>query len=508
LPALKYLTLIETIGNQPYIFATNRMQENIGASELTHRVGTEFIDEAIATIAKTDIKVIVKTSGKAILLVDNVGVAQGIVSLVTMNAARNAPGITVRGYVDEREIDLAATGGDKISDAGRRISMAQEEIKRLSAVLPPKEARYPVLPILRPSQSSGLPAVSFRKADPGYAICAPGKSKELCQEHGRKRIRSELGDLAAFLRDDLEKFEKLDWWGVVHADGNGFSELFLNLAGNSKAETVGAYFDAYRDFSRDLVLCTKQAFRDTFDEMTKPTAERSAGRPLYLIPLVLGGDDLTVVCDGSRALEFAATYLKKFEAASNAPLLAGQQSSLRQFAPEGLTAAAGVSIVKPHFPFYRAYELAEALTYSAKKSWKGHGSALDFQTIYQDAAPDLDTLRRRWNVAGGHLTARPFLVTGMDDIHEHRTFDGLIAAAKELRRKGESGKSVLPRSQQHALRDALFEDEETTKARFKLVEKRYDLKWEKLASDGSLFFGDRRAILLDAMDVNDIGAES
>jgi CRISPR/Cas system-associated protein Cas10 (large subunit of type III CRISPR-Cas system) len=34
--------------------------------------------------------------------------------------------------------------------------------------------------------------------------------------------------------------------------------------------------------------------------------------------------------------------------------------------PEGLTASAGVAIIKPHFPFHLAYEISEDLLASAK----------------------------------------------------------------------------------------------------------------------------------------------
>lgn len=47
-----FLVLIETSGNQNFIFATNKLKENIGASELTYRVGTQWLLEIIGDIVK------------------------------------------------------------------------------------------------------------------------------------------------------------------------------------------------------------------------------------------------------------------------------------------------------------------------------------------------------------------------------------------------------------------------------------------------------------------------
>ena len=66
-------------------------------------------------------------------------------------------------------------------------------------------------------------------------------------------------------------------------------------------------------------------------------------------PLVFGGDDITFLCNGQLGVELATRYLEEFEKQTR-----------------GFHACAGISIVKMHYPFARAYQLSEELTHSAK----------------------------------------------------------------------------------------------------------------------------------------------
>jgi hypothetical protein len=117
-----YLVLLETSGNQNFIFSTNKLRENIGASELTYRAGTQWVMDAVATInqwqqpkvyldsssiraalldrefnqpisADVEIEIIIATSGKALLLAKNKELAKQIIQAVTHKALIADPGL-------------------------------------------------------------------------------------------------------------------------------------------------------------------------------------------------------------------------------------------------------------------------------------------------------------------------------------------------------------------------------------------------------------------------------
>jgi hypothetical protein len=120
-----HLVLVETSGNQNYIFATNKLSENVGASELTARVGTQFVLEAVREAGgpglwtdsmsmaevrravrdgarnrpvdgSNPVEVILAASGKALLLVREKAVGTRIIRQVTRLALKEAPGLEVR----------------------------------------------------------------------------------------------------------------------------------------------------------------------------------------------------------------------------------------------------------------------------------------------------------------------------------------------------------------------------------------------------------------------------
>ena len=192
-----HLVLIETSGNQAYLFATNRLRENIGASELTYKVGTEFILEAVANqggaklwskndspqelraklnkapkIDKAAIEVIIATSGKALLLVKDKSVAQAIISEVTERALQDTPGIDVCGVISQ-EFDWQQ------EDIDLKIKEVHKKFEEIRSSRPHPSARFPTLPITSLCASSGLPAYRLSKDKTAISRVSDTKQKNI-----------------------------------------------------------------------------------------------------------------------------------------------------------------------------------------------------------------------------------------------------------------------------------------------------------------------------------------
>lgn len=86
-------------------------------------------------------------------------------------------------------------------------------------------------------------------------------------------------------------------------------------------------------------------------------------------PIVLGGDDLTMICRGDLAVPFTQAFLENFESETKAKL-SEYLKMVFSDRSDYLTACAGIAFVKSSFPFHFAYHLAESLCDLAKKDTK------------------------------------------------------------------------------------------------------------------------------------------
>jgi hypothetical protein len=172
----------------------------------------------------------------------------------------------------------------------------------------------------------------------------------------------------------------------IHADGNGLGAMLIRLQEALKGQPQ-KYIDTYSGFSRAISQASIDAARTATEQVLWPVAQQSEDFVMPARPLVLGGDDLSIIVRADLALEFTAVFLEAFEQASEKHLR-GLKAELGGL--DHLSAAAGVVFVKANFPFAAAAELSEHLCGRAKtlikreakeKNLAMPASALAFQRI-------------------------------------------------------------------------------------------------------------------------------
>ena len=148
-----------------------------------------------------------------------------------------------------------------------------------------------------------------------------------------------------------------------------------------------------------------------------------------IVPVLVGGDDVTVYTDGRYAIPFAEAYIRHYERLTKdddlLSVLAIVAGGKKAGAPERdhfeiddyiiqepgpLTASAGVAIVGRNFPFHIAYDLTECLVSRGKKLGKKKGevpcSTIDFHILRDTTVLDPDETRKEYK----GRAQRPFLV--------------------------------------------------------------------------------------------------
>ena len=523
------LVMLETNGNQHYIFSSPRLRDNIGASSLLTHL-EQWTEEALASTGAAgawrasrglpagpgadESQWVSRSSGKVIVMVDEPQRARDLIGEVTRRALAQAPGLDVSGVFIEIPGARGADGGPVVDDAALKAVHAEAAAYALRR--PPADARFAQIPFLARAKDSALPAApplgredeagddradqlslpsrvrryeAFRARahllllsrlnsdqldeqkelltrDPtkladmlhaafsseGPAAVEPSQEEREAAPEDEERARKERASIrrletvlqtapdsapedgsgdenessAVGALPSRREAALLSKIAVIHIDGNGVGGVMRHLADAKKFVDKSVFKkevgcgrddpDSLRRFllniNERLQRAVEMAFAGAWADIAR-MAERdagAAGRPytaIPVVPVIVGGDDVTVITSGDYALPFAAAYLRYYEEAT------GNDPILRYLTPpEGqdtgpMTAAAGVAIVKRNFPFHIAYELAEKLVDRAKKVGKTTQppcSTLDYHVLFDTTVLDASEILRGYK----DFTTRPF----------------------------------------------------------------------------------------------------
>lgn len=487
-----YLVMLQTNSNQPFIFSSPRLREQIGASFeitlLSHWVKEEA--KELLSLKKLPSSFWVSdSSGKVIVRFtetdgDPKELAKRLIREVTLRALTEAPGLDVTGvFIPTAPDDLEAKDLDKLDREFSEHSLSRR----------PAAARFPQFPFLERANESALPAsaalsdealdrirkyasrslkVPMLSDDGGQLPTQTGKDKDrplslpsrVKRAWSRSARRLQLREVITHqdstlsdevVRDRIKKLNEdpfqlerafqdvsdevgatnplpeLSSVGVIHIDGNGVGAIMRDLG--RAFDTVDACLDSLKDaaYKRRDNPCSIRDDRFQWFVMEVnyrldgvvnqavaeawQTVDNIAGvnrlKTLPVVPVLVGGDDVTVYTDGHYAIPFAEAYIRHYEELTEKDELLKQLAVIAGAETPGpLTASAGVAIVGRNFPFHIAYDLAEGLVSRGKKLGKKKDtvpcSTIDYHVLRDATVLDPDDTLDEYK---GRVQ-RPFLV--------------------------------------------------------------------------------------------------
>lgn len=364
----------ELRGIQGYLFNTGRLRDMIHASELIDYVCGQPLDQVLLAVGADPHRPQPRRAGGAAYLVmENEAQARRFRDLWAFTVLQLLPGIEL---VDA--LGTASTVREAVTDAIGKLQVARNQpCAQLPAATPLTEL----------APRTGEPAVARQH----------GESLDASTFVRRQAQRKDAGLTARFGSTELHwpnNFEEGspavtrfhlnadNFVGMLHLDGNGIGILLrvLNEAASNLSDEE--YVEVYQTFSTKLEqVCCEAAQRAT-SEILIPARHESGVMPAR--PLVLGGDDLSILLRSDLAVPFAMAYAHHFEALSESFINELAQRLKTAEFPAQLTTSGGLVLVKPGFPFSQALALAEGFAGIAKaRGVDDRGNKLSALALYR-----------------------------------------------------------------------------------------------------------------------------
>ena len=249
---------------------------------------------------------------------------------------------------------------------------------------------------------------------------------------------------------------------VVHADISGLGQIFRKVA--AQASAPKELFNVARKIEESIAVSARQASVDQVLPFSAKPGDRgyealfgpeTHNCPQVSIPpirpVVLGGDDITVIVRADLAIGFTKALLENIEKETSRLFIS--EMNLKDVPEEVLTACAGVAVVSSGHPFLAAQNMAEGMCQYAKKiakkrKEKPYPSLMSFSVITStvDEAFESEyrerehrTKDKRQDKQGqGEQSDEPLYLSGGaygvgSHAAKHSSFDDLLQLTKVLK---------------------------------------------------------------------------
>ena len=367
---MSYLYAFSANEIQKFILGTDRLRDMVGGSNLIYTLCGELLETSLTELFdKSDrYRILVRAAGWARILFDEKDDAEKMFRWWPLVVSSTVPGVKLAQSLVE------ITNGLPHAIA-RTETILREERQVIRAGIPE------INPLVMRSPLTGHAAVKpYREPDNtvSHVDATTWKKRTYSSQQTSDTLLVKFTgnpeiDENLFSKEMDQIAGSDEYLAIIHADGNALGRCVMQIESHLELQNISNtdhIIDLYSAFSRAIEETCLSATKAAYEKVLLKDFKKQDDGKTGIIgarPIVLGGDDLTVIVRADLAFEFLRVFLESFESGSR-NIIAEQLGpfGMKGF-PETFTACAGMAITKRSYPFARSYELAESLCDYAKK---------------------------------------------------------------------------------------------------------------------------------------------
>jgi len=380
---------------QSYILQGGRLRDIVGASYLLDQLCSADIESACTKMqlqvvdgapdGDRQILFTRKASGAIYAVLGSLETAQQLAALWSLWVRQRCPGLS---------FNQALSSASSVFEVVAAGSKALGQARSLPATALPTAA-----PLVERSPRTGLAASHFTRVQGNQewvdsAVAARRGVLADAQRDNRDKLLPSVTNTTRYVfpvnldfepKDDADEFgfpfsEQNRSVGILHADANGLGQVLLKVIEKAELDPLQAGKDFPKflaTLSASVAAATEAAGKRAVEEILVPQAAQVAGKNIRVLParpILLAGDDLTIILRADVALPFLNAFSAAFEQETQKSFAQLRKEAFAQSfdeqLPKALTMCAGLQFVRNNFPFAQALHLAENLCSAAKKQAK------------------------------------------------------------------------------------------------------------------------------------------
>lgn len=403
--------IIDTMSIQQYVFSSNKMRINLGASQIV----STFFTAINKDFENKDYEVGYIGGGNALFFFNNKEDAKTFIEFFSKEVLTKFPGLIINYAINVQ--------------FNREKGKYAESIKALFKNLHENKNKH--IPITQ-GQKIQIATTSAYDANAAsyYETSIQSWLSDTSKIKNDNNAAAVKGFIDKYLKETTYTFpleledvcleNEKGHIAVIHIDGNGFGSLFQQLDSLENARKLSIAVDelAEKSFKQlideDLIKVIQEDKENKIFKILDFTlTKKGKNIVLPIRPIIIGGDDICFITDGKLGIYLAEKFIAHFTNQLNLANIHEINSAAT------ITACAGIAIVKRKFPFPKAYQLAEELCKAAKKEVKSKEtvvSAINFHIANTGFAGTWEDIRSTYYQQNNdNLHFGPYTITTDED---------------------------------------------------------------------------------------------